>query len=94
MPVICRLLFVLACLGFASPALARATRPDLLILVSLDALQMAALFIAEGPDFRKGRSMPVFDNVDVQPLMARLLHLSAPKSDGTAKVFDRVLLAH
>ena len=56
--------------------------------------EMAALFVAEGPAFRPGRSLPTFDNVDVQPLMARLLHLKAPKSDGTAKVFDRVLAPH
>jgi len=59
-----------------------------------DAPEMAALFIAEGPAFQRGRTLPPFDNVDVQPLMARLLHLKAPKADGSAKVFDGVLSAH
>ena len=59
-----------------------------------DVPEMAALFIAEGPGFKPGRTLPPFDNVDVQPLMARLLHLKAPKADGTAKVFESVLSAH
>lgn len=56
--------------------------------------EMAALFVAEGPAFKPGQTLPSFDNVDVQPLMAELLHLKAPKGDGSAKVFDRVLVAH
>jgi predicted AlkP superfamily pyrophosphatase or phosphodiesterase len=55
--------------------------------------EMAALFVAEGPAFKPGQTLPAFDNVDVQPLIARLLHLDAPKGDGDAKVFDRVLRA-
>jgi predicted AlkP superfamily pyrophosphatase or phosphodiesterase len=50
--------------------------------------EMAALFVAEGPAFKAGQTLPPFDNVDVQPLVARLLHIRAPKGDGTAKVFD------
>jgi predicted AlkP superfamily pyrophosphatase or phosphodiesterase len=56
--------------------------------------EMAALFVAEGPAFRKGVTLAPFDNVDVEPLMAKLLKLKAPKADGTAKVFDRVLQTH
>jgi predicted AlkP superfamily pyrophosphatase or phosphodiesterase len=56
--------------------------------------EMAAVFVAEGPAFKAGATLPAFDNVDVQPLMARLIHLKAPRSDGTAKVFDRVILPH
>jgi predicted AlkP superfamily pyrophosphatase or phosphodiesterase len=56
--------------------------------------EMAALFVAEGPAFRPGQSLPAFDNVDIQPLMARLLHLDAPKGDGNDKVFDSVLMSH
>ena len=59
-----------------------------------DAPEMAALFIGEGPGFAAGKTLPAFDNVDIQPLMARLLHLKAPKTDGTAAVFDSVLSAH
>lgn len=56
--------------------------------------QMAALFIAEGPAFQHGKSMPAFDNVDIQPLMAQLLHIKAPKADGSARTFKSVLSAH
>jgi predicted AlkP superfamily pyrophosphatase or phosphodiesterase len=56
--------------------------------------EMAALFVAEGPAFRKGVTLAPFDNVDVEPLMAKLLKLKAPKADGTAKVFDQALLTH
>lgn len=56
--------------------------------------QMAALFIAEGPAFQHGKSLPAFDNVDIQPLMAQLLHIRAPKPDGSARTFRGVLSAH
>jgi predicted AlkP superfamily pyrophosphatase or phosphodiesterase len=56
--------------------------------------QMAALFIAEGPAFRRGKAMSAFDNVDIQPLMAQLLHIKAPKADGSARTFKGVLSAH
>ena len=44
--------------------------------------QMAALFVAHGPAFRPGYVQPSFDNVDVQPLLARLLDAPAPVGDG------------
>lgn len=56
--------------------------------------EMAAVFVAEGPAFEAGRTLPAFDNVDVQPLMAKLLGLTAPKGDGSAAVFQGVLKAH
>jgi hypothetical protein len=56
--------------------------------------EMAAVFVAEGPAFARGRSVRPFDNVDVQPLMAHLLHLNAPKSDGSWRTFKGVLSAH
>jgi predicted AlkP superfamily pyrophosphatase or phosphodiesterase len=55
---------------------------------------MAALFVAEGPAFKAGGVLPAFDNVDVEPLMAQLLHLKGPKSDGSAQVFRPVLATH
>ena len=56
--------------------------------------EMAAVFVAEGPAFKRGLAMPAFDNVDVQPLMARLLNLKAPTTDGSAATFASVLSAH
>ncbi len=43
---------------------------------------MRAAFIAHGPAFRKGMVIPAFDNVDVYPLMTRLLDIPARANDG------------
>lgn len=43
---------------------------------------MRAVFIARGPAFRKGAVIASFDNVDVYPLMARLLDIPARENDG------------
>lgn len=43
---------------------------------------MRATFIARGPAFRKGVVIAPFDNVDVYPLMARLLDIPARENDG------------
>ena len=48
---------------------------------------MQALFVAHGPAFRVGAKMPAFPNVDVYPLMTRLLGLPAAPNDGN---FDAV----
>jgi predicted AlkP superfamily pyrophosphatase or phosphodiesterase len=44
--------------------------------------QMAALFVAHGPSFRKGVVLKPFDNVDVYPLLARLLGVRPEPNDG------------
>lgn len=43
---------------------------------------MRATFIAAGPAFRAGTRLPVFDNVDVYPLLMRLLALPPEPHDG------------
>jgi predicted AlkP superfamily pyrophosphatase or phosphodiesterase len=43
---------------------------------------MRAIFIAAGPSFPRGRVVEPFDNVDVYPLLARLLGLTAQPGDG------------
>jgi predicted AlkP superfamily pyrophosphatase or phosphodiesterase len=43
---------------------------------------MAAIFVANGPAFRAGVTLPTFDNVDVHPLLLRLLGLPPRASDG------------
>ncbi len=43
---------------------------------------MRATFIAHGPAFRKGVVIAPFDNVNVYPLMARLLDIPARENDG------------
>lgn len=46
---------------------------------------MAALFVAHGPDFIKGSVLAELDNVDVYPLLARLLRITPEKHDGNAE---------
>lgn len=43
---------------------------------------MKALFLANGPDIRKGVSLPVFSNVDVYDFVAHLLNLKPAPNDG------------
>ena len=43
---------------------------------------MRAMFIAHGPAFGKGIRIAAFDNVDVYPLMTRLLQLDTRDNDG------------
>lgn len=47
-----------------------------------EAPQMQALFVAHGPAFRQGVTVPSFPNVDVYPLMTHLLDLPAAANDG------------
>lgn len=44
--------------------------------------EMAAIFIANGPAFRRGVRLPTFDNVSVYPLLARLLGVRPSPNDG------------
>lgn len=45
--------------------------------------EMDALFLANGPAFRSGLTLPTFDNVHVQPLLAQVMGVTPPASDGT-----------
>ena len=44
--------------------------------------KMRALFVAHGPAFRRGLVVPEFDNVDVYPLLTRVLGIRAAPNDG------------
>ncbi len=55
---------------------------------------MQAVFIAHGPAFKAGTTLPAFSNLDVYELMAYLLHLKPAPNDGTLKVFRPVLVAN
>lgn len=48
---------------------------------------MRAVFIASGPAFRAGTPLSTFDNVDVYPLLARLLGVPAQQNDGDIAPF-------
>ena len=52
---------------------------------------MAALFVAHGPAFRSGVTLPDFDNVDVYPMLARLMGLRPLKNDGAIAPFAKGL---
>lgn len=44
--------------------------------------EMAAVFVASGPAFKPGVKLPTFDNVDVYPLLARLIGVKPQPNDG------------
>ena len=53
---------------------------------------MRALFVAHGPAFARGRTLPVFDNVDVAPLLRDLLGLPHDRRlDGDDAPFREVM---
>jgi alkaline phosphatase D len=52
---------------------------------------MRGIFIAVGPDIRPGSTLQPFENVNVYPLVAKILGLNAPKVDGSLNVLSKVL---
>lgn len=51
---------------------------------------MRALFLATGPSFAQGRVIPPFGNVDVYPMLAKLLGLQPLPGDGATDLLDRI----
>ncbi|MFZ5638233.1 MAG: ectonucleotide pyrophosphatase/phosphodiesterase [Pseudomonadota bacterium] len=43
---------------------------------------MRAVFVAQGPSFRRGATIPALDNVDLYPLLARLLRVEPAANEG------------
>lgn len=57
-----------------------------------DVPEMRALFIARGPMIKKGYKVPVFDNVDVYPLVLQILELRHEQPiDGDLQVLKDIL---
>jgi alkaline phosphatase D len=52
---------------------------------------MRAIFYAEGPDIRPGTKLKPFENVNVFPLIVKILGLRSPKVDGDANVLSIAL---
>jgi predicted AlkP superfamily pyrophosphatase or phosphodiesterase len=52
---------------------------------------MRALFVANGPAFRRGLVVPEFDNVDVYPLLTHVLGIRAAPNDGDFSVVAPLL---
>lgn len=53
--------------------------------------EMKAVFYAEGPDIRVGVKLKPFENVNVYPLIVKLLGLDSPPVDGSFGVLSGVL---
>jgi predicted AlkP superfamily pyrophosphatase or phosphodiesterase len=53
--------------------------------------QMRAVFVARGPAFREGATVPTFPNVDVYPLMAHLLGVRPEPNDGDYRAVEGML---
>lgn len=47
-----------------------------------EAPEMAAVFIASGPAFRRGTTLPTFENVSVYPLLSRLIGITPEANQG------------
>lgn len=54
---------------------------------------MQALFLAHGPAFRQGETLPPISNVDVYPLMTHLLGVTPMKNDGNYDAIKGALKA-
>lgn len=54
---------------------------------------MRATFMASGPLFKKNTTVPPFDNVDLYPLIVRMMGLTEPKvrPNGTMAVVEQLL---
>jgi predicted AlkP superfamily pyrophosphatase or phosphodiesterase len=52
---------------------------------------MRAFFLAVGPDIRPGSKLEPFENVNIYPLVAKILGLNAPKVDGNLNVLSKIL---
>jgi alkaline phosphatase D len=52
---------------------------------------MRALFLAVGPDIRPHSTLEPFENVNLYPLLAKLLGLEAPQVDGNLNVLSKIL---
>lgn len=50
-----------------------------------------AIFIARGPSFKAGTTIPSFTNVDVYPLLARILGLEPADVDGSLEIVGAAL---
>jgi hypothetical protein len=52
---------------------------------------MKAIFIAAGPDIRAGATVASFENIDVFPLIAKILELQTGPVDGEIGVLQGIL---
>ena len=55
------------------------------------AVSMRGIFVAAGPAFRQGTTVPAFDNVNVYDILASVLGVPPADNDGSERVARRVL---
>lgn len=53
--------------------------------------EMRAIFFAEGPDIKPGTKLKPFENVNVFPMLVKILGLDSPKVDGSPNVLSNAL---
>ncbi|HZY82390.1 MAG TPA: ectonucleotide pyrophosphatase/phosphodiesterase [Cyclobacteriaceae bacterium] len=51
---------------------------------------MHGIFLARGPQIKKGQRLDVVRNIDIYPLVCRILGLQVPKIDGDPKALEKV----
>jgi alkaline phosphatase D len=51
---------------------------------------MRGIFYAQGPNIKVGVKIPAFQNIDVYPLVAKILNLQLPPIDGNPKTLKKV----
>jgi hypothetical protein len=51
---------------------------------------MRAIFYALGPDFRPDSKVPPFENIDVYPLVAKILGLKTGPTDGGLAPLEQI----
>lgn len=51
---------------------------------------MYGIFYAQGPNIKKGATIPAFQNIHVYPLVAKILNLPLPAIDGKEEVLKRI----
>jgi predicted AlkP superfamily pyrophosphatase or phosphodiesterase len=49
------------------------------------------IFLAQGPQIKQGKKLGLVRNIDVYPLLARILGLPIPKIDGDPKALEKIL---
>jgi predicted AlkP superfamily pyrophosphatase or phosphodiesterase len=54
-------------------------------------MSMRAIFIAAGPAFKRGATVPPFENVSIYNVLANVLHVTPPPNDGDASIVRAVL---
>ncbi len=53
---------------------------------------MRTIFMARGPNFKKGESLPAFENVNIYSLLCKLLSLEPRPNNGSFDVFKTVYI--